>query len=242
MQRIAMVRAAIATTVIVTACTKGAERPDQTGSRAAAVAVSPRWCWDTVEVRALGCSGETAHRSGDTLNVRLANGRELHFVDDPRSEAPGGYHYLGRIPQSRLHVVQQYGHETWPRWIFVSERTGRTAVANDEPVMSPDSSRFVTASEPDWNNCSERDHPSLDVWRFADPLPVLEWRLDPWDCRRLRGWGPTNPHWRGSDTLEFLHNEQVVRDTAANAPPIVERRESREIAVHDRHGWRLIAR
>lgn len=240
MQRIAMIQAAGMTAVIVAACTKSVERTDRSGPDPTALAAPPRWCWDTVEFRALACSGGTAHRSGDTLDVRLANGRDLHFIDDPRSEAPGGYHYVGHLPQPRLHVVEMYGHEAMPKWIFVSERTGDTAVANDEPVMSPDSSRFVTATQPDWNNCSEQDHPSLDVWRFADPVPVLEWRLDPWDCRRLRGWGPTNPHWRGSDTLQFLHNVQVIRDTARNAP--FEQRASPEIAVRDRTGWRVITR
>lgn len=240
MQRIAFIHAAIIAAVIGAACSKSAERTDRLGAHPTALPAPPRWCWDTVEARALACSGGTARRFGDSLDVRLANGRDLHFVDDPGSEAPGGYHYVGRIPQPPLHVVQQYGHEAMPKWIFVSERTGDTAVANDEPIISPDSSRFVTATQPDWNDCSEQDHPSLDVWRFADPIPIREWRLDPWDCRRLRGWGPTNPRWRGSDTLEFLRNVQVPRDTARNAP--LEQQATGEIAVRDRAGWRVIVR
>lgn len=235
-----MKRAVVLATVVVAACANPPERAEKSAGQFREIAAAARrWCWDTLEVRALACADSTAHRSGDTLTVRLADGRDLPFVDDPRGEAPGGYHYVGRIPQPPVHVVQQYGHETWPRWIFVSERTGSTAVANDEPLLSPDSSRFVTASQPDWNNCSERDHPSLDVWRFADPLPVLEWRLDPFDCRRRQGWGPTNPRWRGTDTLEFVHNEEIVRATATSTTPVVERRQSPGLAVRDRTGWRV---
>jgi hypothetical protein len=163
----------------------------------------------------------------------------MPFIDDRAGEAAGGYHYVGRIPQPPLHVLQEYGHESPPSWLFVSELTGRFVVVSDQPVVSPDSTRFATAAQPDWNNCAERDHPSLDVWRFTDTLPVLEWRLDPWDCRRQMGWGPTKPHWRGRDTLEFVRNEQIVRDAGA---PLPDNRESRGIAVHDRNGWRVIAK
>jgi hypothetical protein len=236
-----MIRASVVTIVIAASCVNGAQDGnDQAGVRS--TAASRPWCWDSVEIRALECSHQTARRTGDTLYVRLTSGRELPFIDDPVGEAPGGYRYVGRVPQPPLHVVQQHGHESPPTWIFVNERTGRTAVASDEPVLSPDSSRFATAAQPDWNNCAERDHPSLDIWRFADTLPVLDWRLDPWDCRRQTGWGPTSPRWHGPDTLEFVRNEQIVQDTVAKAPPIVEHRELRAIAVHDRNGWHIITK
>jgi hypothetical protein len=228
--------------VAAAACVSAAQDgTDQGSKRSSAARPGQSWCWASVEYRAIECSGQTARRSGDTLYVRLAGGRDLPFVDDQTSEAPGGYHYVGRIPQPPLHVVQQYGHESPPSWIFVNERTGRSVVANDEPVISPDSSRFVTAAQPDWNNCTERDHPSLDVWRFTDTVPVLEWRFDPWNCRRQVGWGPTNPHWHGPDTLEFVGNEEIIRDTAAKEP-IVQRRMWPVVAVHGRIGWRILTK
>jgi hypothetical protein len=238
-----MRNAAIVAIAVLTGCVNGT--PDatrQAAKRLGTVASTSRWCWDSVEARALACSQQTGRRVGDTLYVRLTNGREMPFVDDRVSDNQGGYHCVGRIPQPPLHVVQEYGHESWPSWLFVSERTGHSTVANDQPVVSPDSTRFATAAQPDWNNCSERDHPSLDVWRFTDTLPVLEWRLDPWDCRRQVGWGPTDPHWHGPDTLEFIRNEQIVRDSVAKAPAIVEDRELRALAVRGRNGWRVIAK
>jgi hypothetical protein len=239
-----MRRAAIVVISVVTSCVNGRQDDtrDTTTHLAIAAPTTRRWCWDSVEVRALACSQQTARRSGETLFVRLVNGREVPFVDDRVSDNQGGYHYVGRITRPPLQVVQEYGHETPPSWLFVSEQTGRSAVANDQPVMSPDSTRFATAAEPDWNNCSERDHPSLDVWRFTDTLPLLEWRLDPWDCHRQVGWGPTHPRWHGPDTLEFVRNEQIVRDTAAKAPAVVDYRESHAMAVRGRGGWRVISR
>ena len=226
---------------VVTACARGSQDgPRQTVNRSVAGAPTTRgWCWDSTEVHALACSRQTARRVGETLYVRLTSGREMSFVDDRVSDNQGGYHYAGRIAQPPLHIIQEYGHESSPSWLFVNERTGHTALAIDEPVVSPDSARFVTAAQPDWNNCSERDHPSLDVWRFTDSLPVLEWRLDPWDCRRQAGWGPTDPHWHGPDTLEFVRNEQIIADTVAEAGTVVKYRESRAFAVRSGNGWRV---
>jgi hypothetical protein len=229
---------------VVTACVRGSQdAPRQTANGLATAAPTIRgWCWDGVEVRALACSQHTARRAGETLYIRLTSGREIPFVDDRVSDNQGGYHYAGRIAQPPLHIIQESGHESAPSWLFVNERTGHTAVAIDQPVVSPDSTRFATAAQPDWNNCCERDQPSLDVWRFTDTLPVLEWRLDPWDCRRHVGWGPTDPRWHGPDTLEFVRNEQVVRNTATNSPPTVEYRESRALAVRDVNGWRVMTK
>lgn len=238
------IRIALVTAIVLAACAKGTDDHARAGGSplARSASPSPRWCWDTVEVRALTCSQQTARRSGDTLRVRLANGREAAFVDDPVGEAPGGYHYVGRIPRPPVQVVQQYGHESAPRWIFVSEVTGGTVTANDQPILSPDSARFVTAAQPDWDNCSEREHPSLDVWRFADTLPILEWRLDPWDCRRQEGWGPTDPHWRGPDTLEFVHNNRQVTAQRSTAAPTDDQRVAHDVAIRTSEGWHIVTR
>jgi hypothetical protein len=237
-----MKTAALAALAVATACAndaRGRMRPPDDRSVTAGDAARA-WCWDSVEVRALTCSSQTARRVGETLYVRLTNGSEMSYVDVNAGENAGGYRYIGRIPRPSLHVVQSHGHETPPSWLFVDERTGRAVSVNDEPVLSPDSARFVTAAEPDWNNCSERGQPSLDVWRFTDTLPVLEWRLVSWDCRRLNGWGPTAPHWRGPDTLGFIRNEEIVRDTAATTRTIVGHLTSHGIAVRDQNSWRVI--
>jgi hypothetical protein len=199
-----------------------------------------RFCIDSVETRAVACSGQTARRAGDTLFVRLETGGEIIFVDDPASEAPGGYHYAGRIGRAAFHLVESYGHETPPVWIFINARTGRQVGAPDKPIVSPDKMRFVTASE-SWNNCAELDHPRLEVWRLTDTLPALEWRLDPWSCRTQTGWGPTDPQWAGSDTLRFTRNDMefpkpVAADTSSQ--PIYHTRPL--LAVRDHNGWHVV--
>jgi hypothetical protein len=201
---------------------------------------APPACTDSVEARALACSGRTARRIGETLFVRLGTGRETTFIDDQTSEAPGGFHYAGRVGRERFHLVESYGHETAPLWIFINARTGRQVVAPDKPVVSPDTARFTTASD-SWNNCAELDQPRMEVWRLTDTLPVLEWRLDAWNCKTQTGWGPTDPHWVGSDTVRFTRNDmELPARVAADSSnqPIYHTRPM--LAVHDRKGWRVV--
>jgi hypothetical protein len=201
-------------------------------SNGTAAATTPRWCRSSNEARAIACSAGTARRSGDTLFIRLDHGSVTKFIEVV-GEAPGGYHYVGRVGARGLHIVRSEGFETPPSWLFVDPRDGRRVASSDEPLYSPDGTRFVTAAEPDWNNCTERDRPGMDVWRFTDSLPVLEWRLDPWDCRTETGWGPTEPRWRGSDTIEFVRNDmRLIGDSVLN-----HQRPMR--AVRGAAGWRV---
>lgn len=235
---VGIVGVSIATSRASTARARDASRSDDATVSYRAVTT----CWDSVEARAIACSNRSAHRVGDTLFVSLANGRTLTLVDDPPDgEAPSGYQYAGRLPDPPLQIIEHVGGEASPSFEFISERSARSVTANDRPVFSPDGRRFVTAAEPDWNNCVERDHPSLDVWRFDEELPALEWRLAPWDCRKQTGWGPTNPRWHSGDTLEFTHNEEFVKDTAVGAPPVITRRTTRAVAVLGRGGWYVIS-
>lgn len=196
-------------------------------------------CTDRNEARAFACSGGSARRAGDTLFVRLSSGRDLSFIDDPHGEAPGGFHYAGRIGGATFHMIERYGHESAETFILVNAQTGRRVEASDEPVLSPDGMRFATAAEPDWNNCSERNHPSLDIWRLTDSVPVREWRLDPFDCQARTGWGPIHPHWRTVDTLEFLRSDEVRKATPDSSGIPVQYRTTPMRAVHDVNGWRI---
>ena len=198
------------------------------------------FCVDSIEKRALACSGGAARRVGDTLFVRLDNGREKSYVEDNTSEAPGGYQYEGRIRQPiSMHIVESNGHETAPEYIFLNPRTGREVVAADRPVFSPDSTRFATASD-SWDNCVELDHPRLEVWRLTDSVPVSEWQLDPWNCKTKSGWGPTAPQWRGPDTLAFIRNDMTIHSILGSNEPSVEYRNRPMLAVRTGTAWRVV--
>ncbi len=203
--------------------------------------LASRACVDSIEARALSCSDRTARRVGDTLFVQLGTGREITFIDDQTSEAPGGFHYAGRIGRAAFHVIESYGHEVYPVWIVINARTGRQIVAySDIPVVSPDTARFATAAG-DWNNCAELDQPRMEVWRLTDTLPLLEWRLDAWNCKTQTGWGPTDPNWLGSDTLRFTRNDIELPKPVApdsSSKPIYRTRPM--LAVRNQRGWRIV--
>lgn len=229
------------TASLVCGCGDGQPVDRSSGSSGFSIADSKLTCTDSVEARAIACSGGTARRAGDTLYVRLTTGRETTFVNAVGGEDEGGFRYGGRLGRAAFHLIESYGHEVYPTWLFMNARTGGTISADHEAVVSPDSLRFATAAN-DWFNCAEQDHPSLDVWRLTDTLPVREWRLDPFNCRTNAGWGPTNPRWRGPDTLEFTRNDAIVRNGASIGADRIEYRARPMLAVRDRSGWRVVSR
>ncbi len=173
-------------------------------------------CTDSVEPRALVCAHGDARRAGDTLFVRLASGRDTAYIDDTGGEAPGGYHYAGRIGVA-FHLIEQYGHETYPTYYVLNGLTGRQVFVGDErPLMSPDRMRFVV-NGPGWDNCSEYDDVRVSIWRWTDLTAGgrVERRLVRF-CRSPTGWGATLMRWRGADTLEYVEHD--VGRAGTNAP------------------------
>jgi hypothetical protein len=208
--------------------------------RAADPGRTDRACTDAVEAKAFECSGGMARRNGDTLFVRSAAGTEETFLNDNKTEAPGGYRYKGRIGRRGYHVIEQSGFESYPAYDLVSPVTGRRVTLNEPPVLSPDSARVVSAiQDDDWTNCGvERGEPELRVWRLDDSIPVVELTLTPFDCRQNTGWGPTRPRWRSPDTVDFQRNDAEFRDSAGY---VVRSQRARPIlAVFDGRSWRIV--
>jgi hypothetical protein len=236
------VRSTCATLFLVACGKAGADQAvhQATGPAQPVAGVSSLICIDTIsEKHALECSGQTARRVGDTLFVRLRTGHDTTFVDT-KGEAPGGFRYAGRIAGGAFHLIESYGHESYPQWIVASDQSGHRIVAPELPVFSPDSARFATGGSA-WDNCSESNGVNLEVWRMTDTMPVVEWRVVTQGCKdRNRGWGATELHWRSPDTLEFVRNEFVRRDTSSIVWGSPERRRQAMRAVRDQGGWRII--
>jgi hypothetical protein len=160
---------------------------------------------DSVEASALASAEGSAQRTGDTLFIILTTGRRIPFMNT-EGEAPGGYRYVGRLADGRYELLEEYGHETYPRAIILNRRTGQMVSTSRSLLFSADGSHFAVA-DADWQNCTELDQPGMEVWRMTDSVPVREWKLTPWACKTRSGWGPTDPSWRGSDSLDFVRNE-----------------------------------
>ena len=193
-------------------------------------------CYDSVEARALACSGGVARRVGDTLFVRLEDGHEKLFLNGEEGEAPGGYQYYGHLAHSPLHIIESNGHETYPEKLFLDTRSGESETLGEVLVISPDSSR-VLASASDWGNCTEGGGGYLAVWRMTDSLPALEWHLQTFDCR-TSGWGATNLRWHGRDTIAFEQSDAHTAATTSSASPTTQHSRPM-LLVYGADGWRV---
>jgi len=174
------------------------------------------------------CSGGAASRTGDTLHLRLAHG-ETTLVDT-KDEAALSYRYVGRIGLRRLHLVGEYGGERPPRFLLVDPESGHSIEAPAMPVLSPDTLRFAAAIA-QWD-CDESPEQRLEIWRFTDSVPELEWRLNKFRCGRsgaASGWAATAPVWRSPDTLDFTRHQGSPPDQGTAGR-----------AAHDARGWRLL--
>jgi hypothetical protein len=211
-----------------------------TSSRGSAAAPS-QTCVDPVEAVAIACSAGHARRAGDTLVVSVAAGREHRFVDVARSEAPTGYHYVGRVGRIPYDVVESYGGERPQTYLLLNERTGRSFTALDVYAFSPDTARVATMSE-SWDNCAEGGNSTIAIWQLADTMPILEWTVEPARCEHARGWGASKLHWRTPDTLELTRNDRIVKPGATRAIYTGVYRSKPMLVVRTSGVWRMIER
>lgn len=100
------------------------------------------------------------------------------------------------------HVIDIQGYESGAVEL-INGVTGNSVTVADHPILSPDGSRFAVAAA-SYETCEGRTQ--LDVWRIAEPLPVREWTVEPFDCGRDTGWWPVDVRWRSADTVSFLRS------------------------------------
>lgn len=163
----------------------------------------------TGEDEAFACSGGTASRAGNTLRIRITERIAKTFVDTG-GEADASYEYRGRVGPGGLHVVERMGGEHAPGYLLVHPRSGIAIATTGLPVVSPDSTRFAVATAL-WV-CVESPDQQLEIWRFADPKPELEWSIAALRCDgpadESSGWAAVDPVWHTRDTLSFTRIDQ----------------------------------
>lgn len=191
-------------------------------------------CTDSVEEKAITCSGQTVRRSGDTLYIRLESGRDTTIANLRQGEIAFDYKYVGRFGRPTAHLIRRFGGEQPPQLMVLHPRTGALTDAPGWPVLSPDSQRFA-ATDPLWACAAEFPEQILELWRLTDTATVREWKLAAMQCSgngEATGWATVGPQWRGNDTLEFTQLE-LTRAWFAS-------RRRAAMAVRDSSGWRLL--
>jgi hypothetical protein len=185
-------------------------------------------CSSAIEVEALACSNLAAARLGDTLRLRLQQRDTL--IVNTGGEVALSYQYYGRIGSAGLHVIKMIGGERPPAFVLVHPKSGHAITLPGVPILAPDAKRFATAMY-GWT-CDDTPDQRLEIWRFTDSLPVLEWRLAPLRCddrSAAARWAPVGPTWHGPDTLSFI---RIDESPATQRPAL---------ATRDSTGWRLLS-
>jgi hypothetical protein len=181
-------------------------------------------------------SETTVRRSGDTLFVRLDNGRDTMFIDQNEGESPGGYKYVARIGRPAYHLIESHGHEALPSWILMNARTGRAVINVDSVIPSPDSSLFVAVPQ-DWKNCTEGHGAAFAIWRLTDSIAVRAVSAEGGNCSGHAGWAALDPRWRGNDTVEFTRIDFPAPPEGAYMAPDSTFRQRRALAFREKGQW-----
>lgn len=144
--------------------------------RSPAVTATIADCADSVETRALACSGGTARRVGNTLFVRLGTGAETRFVDKASAEDEVGYRYMGRVASNRFHIVERNGDESEPTYHLVNAASGWGAL--ELQWRSVDTLAFLREEFAAIDTSVSRDGPARRIRR---PMMAVhagnEWRI-----------------------------------------------------------------
>ncbi len=196
------------------------------------------YCSSDSEELALTCADGSVVRHDDTLLVQTASG-PMALVnvdgrdDEQRTES---YTYVGTLRSHGVHhVIGHTGYE-FSQMNLYSGASGRAVAIAAPPVAGPGERYFATA-ELGLNVC-EANTSNLEIWRLTDSLPLREWNLEPWDCGKETGWGPSSPTWVSADTLRFTHVDPAEPTAPGTAPN--ERREHRAMVVHRGTRWVLV--
>jgi hypothetical protein len=159
-----------------------------------------RDCAYRAETPALARVEGRAWRSGDTLRFATDHVGVTSLISDvEEGDRYIVYRYVERLDRERLHLVAYHLYEGGG-YVLVDERSGRQVTLGAPPVVSPGRTRFAVASV----DLTAFYQPNVvQVWRFADGPPVMEWGLEGGER-----WGAESPVWRSETVLDFVRVER----------------------------------
>ena len=136
-------------------------------------------------------------RTRNGVRVKLRNGRWLTINDvekkgDEASVVKYNFRdYSREIGYFLLHRQYYEGDD----YLLIQDTTGQKSEVQDVPVLSPDKSRFVTAS----NGISGGYNANgVQIWRLTKDGAVLEQSFD------VKGWAPSDPVWTNNQEIRLV--------------------------------------
>jgi hypothetical protein len=138
-----------------------------------------------------------AMRARNGVRVKLRNGRWLTVSDVEKSGVEAAVvkynfrDYLRDIGYFLLHRQYYEGDD----YLLIQDTSGRQSELQDLPVISPDKSRLVTAS----NGISGGYNANgVQIWQLTKDGAVLEQSFD------VKGWAPSDPVWTNNEEIRLV--------------------------------------
>ncbi len=165
----------------------------------------------TAEARQLNATKGRVTRRAGRLVIRLASGRVVTLADTlADADRFHRFVYLKFLPTQAIHLVAASFYEGGTYHV-IHDRSGQDETVPGEPLWSPDSAHFVSAS----SDLEAGYAPNtLELWRVDGRGLKREYVIDGADV-----WGPEQVRWLSPDRVSFVRMTLRARDGQVRVPP-----------------------
>ena len=137
-------------------------------------------------------------RSGQTLSVKIKNGKLVTFTPDTSiSEGGTQYYYRGQL-KSGFHIIREIYIEG-SAFTLVNMNTGEKTKIWEAPVESPDHKRIIVCS---LDLMAAFNNNGLQLFKIENGNLVKEWE------KEFSSWGPNMPYWKDNQTVYLKQGTQ----------------------------------
>jgi hypothetical protein len=156
-------------------------------------------CAQKIEQRWLTHSALPVERDSLELVVEIANGPPIVFRDTLLDQPDVVlYSYRLHYPSVQYHLIEVQYYEGGI-YILLDGVSGDRTLSHGIPVLSPDTTHFVAASQ---DLVAGYSPTGIQIWRIAGRRIELEFSSLS-DHRRLPSWGPAKPFWLDTSRIRF---------------------------------------
>ena len=139
-----------------------------------------------LEARQLEAGAPGVRRVGNSLFLKIRDGKEVRLIDDEPGDWTPSYSYYDVVPALDAYVLHAQYYEG-DAWLLVSSKNGAQTKISGLPVVSPDKRRFITGS---YDLVADYNPNEIVVWKIGGGGSFKkEWKTEP------RDWGPTFLEW-----------------------------------------------
>ncbi len=142
---------------------------------------------------------EVVTRNGDTLKLKLRNGKSLLLKNSDSNNPQSAIKYVYGDFYSKLDLsfVKVFEHENAESNLLIDHKAGGRYQIIGRPQISPDGKRIVTSNFDIYSDFSPN---GIQIWKADRDKLSLEWSLEPGQTEL---WGPTDVIWVTSKKIQL---------------------------------------